>query len=170
MALKRKLDDEVIHSIHYKAWEKAIKKHGDKFKVPKNEVALINERDRAMYCLQVWAQRGSEGSAARFLTKYALRLGTADWVLAKFCEEGDAVVPDKATNRKTQYRDFERWAAEHMFEQFTTAQLAEQSGFSQATVLKYVRTSPYFNKVKKGLYEARDPSKKSKEKSKVTDG
>ena len=58
MALKRKLDDEVIHSIHYKAWEKAIKKHGDKFKVPKDEVALINERDRAMYCLQVWAQRG----------------------------------------------------------------------------------------------------------------
>ena len=164
MALKRKLDDEVIHGIHHKAWEKAIKKHGDKFKVPSGQVELINERDRAMYCLQVWDRRGSEGSAVKFLTKYALRLGTAAWVLNKFCEEEDAVMPDKTVNRRSQYRDFERWATEHTFEQFTTAQLAEQSGFSQATVLKYVKTSPYFNKVKKGLYEARDPSKKSKEK------
>ena len=112
----------------------------------------------------MYKRQGSEGSAAKFLTKYALRLGTADWVLKKFCEEEDAVLPDKTVNRRSQYRDFERWATEHMFEQFTTAELAEQSGFSQATVLKYVKTSPYFSKVKRGLYEARDPSKKSKEK------
>lgn len=164
MALKRKLDTELIDGIHRKAWDKAIEKYGDKFKVPRDKAELISERSRAMYCLHLWSQKGSEGSAAKFLTKYALRLGTADWVLKKFCEEEDAVMPDKATNRRSQYRGFERFAVEHVFEQFTTAQLAEQSGFSQATVLKYVKTSPYFNKVKKGLYEARDPSKRSKEK------
>ena len=74
------------------------------------------------------------------------------------------MLPEKTANRKSQYRDFERFAVERVFEQFTTAQLAEQSGFSQATVLKFVKTSPYFHKVKKGLYEARDPSMKSKEK------
>ena len=174
MALKRKLDQEVIDSIHHKEWEKLREKYGSpdgSFPWPmpgtpyRTKVDLIHERDRAMHVLLAWHNRGGEGSAARFLTKYALRLGTADWVLKKFCEEEDAILPDKTGNRKTQYRDFERWAAEHMFEQFTTAELAEQSGFSQATVLKYVRTSPYFSKVKKGLYEARDPSKRSKEKS-----
>lgn len=164
MALKHKLDDEVINLIHYKAWEKAVEKYGDKVEVPRDKADLISERSRAMYCLQLWDRRGSEGSAAKFLTKYALRLGTADWVLKKFCEEEDAVMPDKATNRRSQYRDFERFAVEHTFEQFTTAQLSEQSGFSQATVLKYVKTSRHFSKVKKGLYEARDPSRRSKEK------
>ena len=173
MGLKRKLDQEVIDVIHNKEWEKLRGKYGSpdgSFPWPREgtpyraKVDLIGERNRAMSVLLAWHNRGGEGSAARFLTKYALRLGSADWVLKKFCEEEDAVLPEKTANRKSLYRDFERFAIERVFEQFTTAQLAEQSGFSQATVLKFVKTSPYFHKVKKGLYEARDPSMKSKEK------
>ena len=173
MALKRKLDQEVIDTIHNKEWDKLREKHESPdggFPWPTadtpygDKVDLISERGRAMNVLLIWHTRGGEGSAARFLGKYALRLGSADWVLKKFCEEDDAVMPEKTQNRKSLYRDFQRFATEHVFEQFTTAQLAEQSGFSQATVLKFVKTSPYFHKVKKGLYEARDPSKKFKEK------
>ena len=55
----------------------------------------------------------------------------------------------------------ESWAAERAFEQFTTAQLAEKSGFSQQTILKYLKTSRYFIKVKRGLYEARNPAQRN---------
>ena len=160
MGFKRKLDRETLDLIHHKAWDKEIEKYGDAFKVPRDVSDLISERDRAMYVLLVWEARGQEGSAARFMNKYALRLGAQEWALKKFCEPEDAVVPDHKPKRKELLRGFERWAAEHAFEQFTTAQLAEQSGFSQGTVLKYLKTSRYFTKLKRGLYEARDPSKR----------
>ena len=160
MGFKRKLDRETVDLIHHKAWDKEIEKYGDAFKVPRDVSDLISERDRAMYVLLVWEARGQEGSAARFMNKYALRLGAQEWALKKFCEPEDAVVPDHKRKRKALLRGFERWAAEHAVEQFTTAQLAEQSGFSQGTVLKYLKTSRYFTKLKRGLYEARDPSKR----------
>jgi|TARA_Y100001951_G_scaffold9047_1_gene5681 hypothetical protein len=160
MALKRELDRELIDAIHRKAWDKEIEKYGDAFKVPRAKSELISERDRAMYVLLAWQARGQEGSAARFMNKYALRLGSQDWALKKFCEPEDAVVPNRKPKRKELIRGFEHWATEHTFEQFTTAQLAEKSGFSQSGVLSYLKTSRYFTKVKRGLYEARDPSKR----------
>ena len=48
-----------------------------------------------------------------------------------------------------------------MFEQFTTAELAKQYGFSQVTTLNYLKTSRYFTKLKRGLYEAQDPLRKN---------
>ena len=160
MGLKRHLDEEVIAGIHRKAWDKEIEKSGDKFKVPKDKVELISERDRALYVLLEWVKKGCEGSAARFMDKYALRLASQDCALKKFAYEADAIRPEPKKNRKALLRDFERWAAEHAFEQFTTVQLTEQSGFSQGTTLKYLKTSRCFIKLKRGLYEARDPSKK----------
>ena len=93
MGLKRKLDQEVIDVIHNKEWEKLRGKYGSpdgSFPWPREgtpyraKVDLIGERNRAMSVLLAWHNRGGEGSAARFLTKYALRLGSADWVLKKF--------------------------------------------------------------------------------------
>jgi len=55
----------------------------------------------------------------------------------------------------------EAHAIEHVFEQFTTAELAEVSGFGAQTVVKWLATSRHYNKIKRGLYEARDPYKKA---------
>ena len=163
MALKIELTDEVIHGIHHKAWDKAIDKteDGRATSVPKDVVDLISERDRAMYCLQAWARKGSQGSAYAFLSSYSLRLGTLEWVIKKFCEEEDLTAPEKKKSQKMRWRDLERFATEHAFEEFTTAQLAEVGGFSTGTVLKWLSTTRYYNKVKRGLYEARDPSARS---------
>lgn len=161
MGFKRKLDRETVDLIHHKAWDKEIEKYGNARDVPKAKSELISERSRAMYVLLAWQARGQEGSAARFMNKYALRLGTQDWALKKFCQPEDAVVPEHKPKRKELLRGFESWAAEHAFEQFTTAQLAEQSGFSQGTILKYLKTSRYFIKVKRGLYEARNPAQRN---------
>ena len=77
-------------------------------------------------------------------------------LIDKYCEgestDEEELVP-KIT-RASLYKAFERWAEEHEGEQFSTAQLAEQAGFSQAPVRKYLRTSAYFTKVKSGWYEA----------------
>ena len=142
MALKIELTDEVIHGIHHKAWDKAIDKteDGRATSVPKDVVDLISERDRAMYCLQAWARKGSQGSAYAFLSSYSLRLGTLEWVIKKFCEEEDLTAPEKKKSQKMRWRDLERFATEHAFEQFTTAQLAEVGGFS--TCLLYTSPSP----------------------------
>ena len=161
MALKRKLDRETIDGIHRKEWDKQIEKYGNARDVPKAKSELISERSRAMYVLLAWQTRGQEGSAARFMNKYALRLGTQDWALKKFCQPEDAIVPEHKPRRKELIRGFESWAAERAFEQFTTAQLAEKSGFSQQTILKYLRQSRYFTKVKRGLYEARNPAQRN---------
>ena len=48
------------------------------------------------------------------------------------------------------------WASDHLFEQFTTEQIVEISGFSYPTTLKFLQESPTFRKVKKGLWEVRD--------------
>ncbi len=161
MGLKRKLDDEVIDGIHHKAWDKAIEKHGSATSVPKDTVELISERDRAMYCLQIWIRKGSQGSVHSFLSSYGLRLGSLEWVIKKFCEEEDLTAPEKKKSQKMRWRDLERFATEHVYEQFTTAQLAEVGGFSTGTVVKWLSTTRYYNKVKRGLYEARDPWSKS---------
>ena len=161
MSLKRKLDDETINLIHHKAWDKQIEKYGSAVAVPKDKRDLISERDRAMYCLLSWVRKGEQGSAYGYLRSYSLRLGTLEWVIKKFCEEEDLIAPEKRKNQKARWRDLETHATEHVYEQFTTAELAEIGGFSTQTVLKWLATSRHYNKIKRGLYEARDPYKKS---------
>ena len=58
--------------------------------------------------------------------------------------------------RSDKYGALLAWASEHLFEQFTTEQIVEVSGFSYPTTLKFLQESPSFRKVKKGLWEVRD--------------
>lgn len=58
--------------------------------------------------------------------------------------------------RSDKYDALLAWAGDHLFEQFTTEQIVEVSGFSYPTTLKFIQESPTFRKVKKGLWEIRD--------------
>lgn len=58
--------------------------------------------------------------------------------------------------RSDKYDALLEWASDHLFEQFTTEQIVEVSGFSYPTTLKFLQESPTFRKVKKGLWEVRD--------------
>lgn len=60
------------------------------------------------------------------------------------------------TKRADKYDALLDWAKDHLFEQYTTEQLVEISGFSYPTTLKFLQDSPTFRKVKKGLWEIRD--------------
>ena len=85
------------------------------------------------------------------------RIETRIWKIAKGREtansKGVKLVKPAESGRAEKYADFEEWASQHEGEQFSTSELAEKSGFSQGTILKYLRTSTHFTKVKQGWYE-----------------
>lgn len=87
------------------------------------------------------------------------RCETRIWKIAKGREtansKGVKLVKPAENGRAEKYADLEEWAGRHKCEQFTTAQLAEKSGFSTATILKYLKTTQHFTKIKSGLYESR---------------
>jgi hypothetical protein len=68
-----------------------------------------------------------------------------------------SAAPQLMNKRADKYDALLEWAKDHLFEQFTTEELVEQSGFSYATTLKFLQESPTFRKIKKGLWEIRDP-------------
>ncbi len=82
---------------------------------------------------------------------------TRIWKIAKGREtansKGVKLIKPAESGRAEQYADFEEWAHQHEGEQFSTSELAKKSGFSQSTVLKYLKTSTHFTKVKQGWYE-----------------
>ena len=82
---------------------------------------------------------------------------TRIWKIAKGREapnsQGVKLVKPAENGRAEKYADFEEWARQHEGEQFSTSDLAEKSGFSSQTVLKYLKTSAHFIKIKQGLYE-----------------
>lgn len=59
---------------------------------------------------------------------------------------------DDTMSRSGRYGAFEAWAISHQGEVFATQQLVDVSGFSSATMLKYLKTSLLFESVKKGTW------------------
>lgn len=64
--------------------------------------------------------------------------------------------PEEHVSRSGRYGAFEAWASQHQNETFTTAELVEVSGFSSATMLKYLKTSLLFEPQKKGTWRVQD--------------
>jgi hypothetical protein len=63
----------------------------------------------------------------------------------------DPDAEDKVS-RSGRYGAFEAWALAHQGDTFTTQQLVEVSGFSSATMVKYLKTSLLFEPIKKGTW------------------
>jgi hypothetical protein len=126
-------------------------KYGSVFRAPSEEVRENSERIRAFYVIQKYG-----GSISRqVLSQYMIPPSIAEAVLAECGGDGVTTVEPKVS-RADQYKAFEQWASEHDSEQFMTEQLVEVSGFSYQTTLKFIDGSPFFRKVKKGLYECRN--------------
>lgn len=100
------------------------------------------------HCRQIDLSVG-EGASGRCETRI--------WKIAKGREtansKGVKFVKVAENGRAEKYADFEEWATSHEGEQFSTQELSEKSGFSSQTMLKYLKTSAHFTKIKSGLYE-----------------
>jgi hypothetical protein len=98
------------------------------------------------------------GNPARYLSTYSVPTEVIADVVAEYCDE--VVDPEELLTprprRADKYDALLTWSKDHLFEQFTTEQLVEVSGFSYPTTLKFLQESPTFRKVKKGLWEVRD--------------
>jgi hypothetical protein len=146
---------EHINAVHKSMWEDAVERHGDKFKVPSDEVNLISQQTRALYVLMGW---NGTGSPARLLSSYSIPTDIITDLVAEYYDETVAVeeLTTPRPKRADKYDAMLDWAKGHLFEQYTTEQLVEISGFSYPTTLKFLQDSPTFRKVKKGLWEVRD--------------
>lgn len=146
---------ETIHGLHSRLWDEAVEEYGDKFSVPFEKIHEISQWTRALYVLQVW---NGAGAPARHLSTYSIPTDIITQVVAQYCNEtvSEEEILTPRPRRADKYADFLDWTKEHVFEQFTTEQLEEVSGFSYPTTLKFVQESPTFRKVKKGLWEIRD--------------
>jgi hypothetical protein len=154
------ITDEMIKSNHKEMWSDALAEHGDSFKVPHETITRINETLRALYTLQVWQRTGGAGNPAKFLTTYSIYPEILMEVVRDYCSlevESIEDVVAKSEKRSDKYDAFIDWTKAHTFEQYTTEQLVEISGFSYPTTLKFIQDSPSFRKIKKGLWEIRDP-------------
>lgn len=122
------------------------------FRYPWTEYMETSERLRAFSIIQ--SQGGQVNP--KVLSQYMVSPRIAQEVLAQMGITDTSIEITPKVSRADQYKAFEKWASDHDSEQYTTEQLVEVSGFSYPTVLRFIDGSPFFHKVKKGLYECRD--------------
>lgn len=151
-------DDKVI-SYNAELWREAIEKHGSKYRVPEEEIQRMGELVRGLYVLQVWQQRGGQGNPVKFLTEYNVSNESIGILVSSFLKNQKLleVLEDKPVKRADKWKTLEDWAKNKTYEEVTTEEIMEVCGFSNQTVLNYIKTSPYFRKIQRGRWEIRDP-------------
>lgn len=158
--LKKSINDNVVMSVHEEMWGEAINEYGSQFTVPRDVSQAISDYTRAMHVLQIWKRDGGKGSPIRMMSSYSIPEAVIADVANEYCgielDEDSVVEEVKTEKRADKWNAFLGWAKDKVFEQFTTDQLVEISGFSYQTTLKFVSENPTFRKVKRGLWEVRD--------------
>lgn len=77
---------------------------------------------------------------------------------------GELPTHEPKKKRADKYDDLIAWCKDNHLVQVSAEDIAEQGGISYATALKFIKDRPdLFFKVKKGLYELRDPETVKKE-------
>lgn len=141
-------------------WSRLSKEYKDLWSAP-NDVRFLNgEYERAMHVLLTWKVEGEKGNPVRALRSYGVMESIIIEVVAKWCDmtvTEDVLAEVKTEKRADKYDAFIDWSKDKVGEQYSTEKLVEVAGFSYITVLKFLADSPYFRKIKKGLWEIRDP-------------
>lgn len=155
----KQITDTVVEDYQAELWRSATERAESIYRVPQDEVQRIGELARGLYVLQTWQQRGSQGSAVRFLKEYSLSSGVIETLVADFVgkQELAEVKQAAAIKRADKWKSLETWAKNSLYQEVSTEKVVEVAGFSYQTVLNYIKTSGYFKQIKKGLWEVRDP-------------
>jgi hypothetical protein len=155
-----KLTEATVNGYHVSLWDAAEKQYGSMLRVPDEEIWRISELVRGLHVLEVWQRQGSVGSAVRFLRRYDLPQRAIDVLALEYVGiEVEELEQEQAqpVKRAYKWKALEEWAKQNIYAEVTTEQVVELSGFSHATVLNYIKTSPYFKKIQRGSWEVRDP-------------
>lgn len=148
-----KLTDDFIDDVNARLWQEASDEFGSKFKVPVDRVFEIGDFIRALYVLQTEFHKGVSGEDALIaLRRFTISDVSIDKLFSEGVLERDVVNDEKPASRKARLQAFEAWAKENRGKKFATDFLVEQSGFSKATLLNYMKTSRLFDRVKRGTF------------------
>lgn len=122
------------------------------------ESTLLSEIYRGLCVLSQWQNEGAKGAPEIVLNSYSVHEQVIPVLVTDYLGKEVCAKPEelRVETREQKFNKFLKWANEHHFEQYTTEQLSEKSGFSYQTTLKYLQETPTFRKLKKGLWEIRD--------------
>lgn len=155
------LTSELIPATMQLRWDDAKKNYEDLWLMPKDERFAINEYERALHVLNSWRTDGQKGSPIRFMRSYGVMENVIIEVVAEWCDmkitEEEIIEEVKTEKRADKYDALISWTKDKVGQQYTTDSVVEVAGFSYPTVLKFLQESPHFRKIKKGLWEIRDP-------------
>ena len=155
-----KLTEEIIDAKNAELWAAAAKQHGSKFRVPRDEQTRMGELIRGMYVMQVWQSTPSAGNVVRFMKEYSIAEQVIEYLVTEYLGKErlkEAVQEKRPEKRADKWKSLEEWCKNNLFKEVTTEDVVALSGFSYPTVLNYLKTSPYFRKIKRGSWEVRDP-------------
>lgn len=145
----------------HERWGQVRKDYKDLWLAPSDVRFSNGEYERAMHVLLLWKNEGEKGNPIRQLRSYGVMESVIVETISKWCDmtisTDDLAEIAKTEKRSDKYDAFIDWSKDKIFEQYTTEALVEVAGFSYPTVLKFLQESPHFRKVKKGLWEIRDP-------------
>lgn len=160
------ITDEYIDDIHKTMWKAMIKKHGTAYRVPRDDQYIIGEIVRGLYVAQIWQKHGANGNPMSALQQASVNPTIAETIITEHLggrvvkkDEKSATLAATGGGNKAKMQNLITNAMKNYGKQFTTEQLAEISGFSTQTVVKHLKSLKYYRKIKRGLYEARDPKK-----------
>lgn len=144
---------EIIKEAHTALWHELANKHGGVHAVPRDERWRASETVRALWVLEMWFREAQSRHPMSLLRTYGVQDDIAQYVVSAFASEVAAQPEQKTEKRKDKWDAFDSWAREHEGQQFSIDALVEESGFTYITTLNYVKSSPLWKRVKKGLYE-----------------
>lgn len=120
--------------------------------IPTEDLRWLSDELRAFFVIET---HGGQVTS-RLLSQYMIPSAIASRVMEEMGIDKEAPVIAHKPSRKERTKALIKFAKENHGTQFTTEQLVEVAGFCHATTLKFLNDSPYFHKIKRGLYEARD--------------
>jgi hypothetical protein len=146
------MDTQTISRTYKETITALIEEYGNPSNVPTEEQYLAGERLRAGYAL---ASNPSTNPTEVFRT-YSIDRRVWGFYLDAVPEE--AQIFGKRQKRTDKYQSIIDWTKDHLFEQVTANTIMEVGEISYPTALKFISDRPdLFRKLKRGLYEVRDP-------------
>lgn len=153
------ISPEMIRQVWEEDWDQAKEEFGSAAAVPYSVSSNISEKYRAFHVLLAHPSE----NPVQTLKHFAVMPNVIELIANTYLGiedidvEGPIEIKPKLADK---YRALDQWAFDHPCEQVTPDVLTEMSGLSYASVMKYLKDTPRYKKVKNGLYEAFEDQQK----------
>lgn len=150
MTIKKPTEAQIDRR-HKELWAEAVKEYGSPTSVPRDIARDMGEEIRALYVLEsAWDGTGSPHTVLR-------TYGVLPHIISKLA--GEDARDQKPEKRKDKYVKLISLAKANTYKEFTVAQLAEESGLSNSTIISWARSTGWFRPSgERGMWEARNPA------------